>query len=168
VLGEELKGIFVDVGPSLESGFKTAREDIDAWIKSLKGELADLNAWWEGHGDKAKPNPNPKILGPGDEGYNPIRGSASDIRGMGGETPGAEIRQEAIVYRATMRGTMEGSRQGFLAAFHELDDEKRGGGIQNASYGGGSGLGGGAGGGAGGRGGGAGGGCWWGCASAHP
>jgi hypothetical protein len=116
VLGEELKGIFVDVGPSLESGFKTAREDIDAWIKSLKGELAELNAWWEGHGDKAKPNPNPKILGPGDEGYNPIRGSASDIRGMGGETPGAEIRQEAVITRATMRGTAEGSRIGVLNA----------------------------------------------------
>jgi len=64
----------------------------------------------------------------------------------GEETPGAEIRAEAVMTRATMRGTSEGSRIGVLAAFHELEDEKRrGGGIQTAAYnpGGAGGLGGG-------------------------
>jgi len=53
----------------------------------------------------------------------------------GEETPGAEIRAEGTVYRATMRGTAEGSRIGVLNAFHELEDEKRrGAGIQTAAY----------------------------------
>ena len=79
----------------------------------------------------------------------------------GEETPGAEIRAEAVMTRATMRGTAEGSRIGVLAAFHEWEDEKRrGGGIQTAAYnpGEGTGAGGGLGGGYGGLGGGAGGG----------
>jgi hypothetical protein len=81
----------------------------------------------------------------------------------GEETPRAEIRAEAVMTRATMRGTAEGSRIGVLAAFHEWEDEKRhGAGIQNASYetgeGPGGGSGGGLGGGYGGLGGGAGGG----------
>jgi hypothetical protein len=53
----------------------------------------------------------------------------------GEETPGAEIRAEAVMTRATMRGTAEGSRIGVLNAFHELEDEKRrGAGIQTAAY----------------------------------
>jgi hypothetical protein len=70
-------------------------------------------------------------------GGHPIKGSASDIRGIGGQTPGAEIRAEAAVFRATMRGTAEGSRIGVLNAFREWMDERRraaSGGIQNASY----------------------------------
>jgi hypothetical protein len=38
----KLNDIFGGVGPALDGGFKTAREDIDGWIKSLKEELADL------------------------------------------------------------------------------------------------------------------------------
>ena len=182
VLGEEMKGIFGTVGTVLGDGLKVAEDDIDGWIKSLKGELAELNEWWEGHGDKAKPNTGPKILGPGDPGYNEAptaekmscRGRIPDLQkeGAGGfqkaafrtgeETPGAEIRAEAVMTRATMRGTAEGSRIGVLAAFHELEDEKRrgaGGGVVRAAYhpGGAAGEGG-LGGGHGGVGGGAGGG----------
>jgi hypothetical protein len=180
VLGEELKGIFGGVGTSLGDGFKPAEEEIDKWIKSLKGELAELNEWWEGHGDKAKPNTGPKILGPGDPGYNETptaekmsyRGRIPDLQkeGAGGyqkaayrtgeETPGAEIRAEAVMTRATMRGTAEGSRIGTLAAFHEwMDEQKRGaaGGAVPAAYHPGEGTGG-LGGGYGGLGGGAGGG----------
>jgi len=151
VLGEEMKGIFGGVGSSLGDGLKVAEDDIDGWIKSLKGELAELNEWWEGHGDKAKPNAGPKILGPGDPGYNEAptaekmsyRGRIPDLPGggpqkaayrTGEETPGAEIRAEAVMYRATMRGTAEGSRIGVLAAFHELEDEKRRGGVIPAAY----------------------------------
>ena len=181
VLGEEMKGIFGGVGASLGDGFKVAEDDIDGWIKSLKGELAELNAWWEGHGDKARPNMGPKILGPGDPGYDEAptaekmsyRGRIPDLQKEGGglqkaafrtgeETPGAEIKAEAVVYRATMRGTAEGSRIGFLNAFHELEDEKRrgaGGGMVPAAYHpGGAAEGGGLGGGYGGLGGGPGGG----------
>jgi len=56
----------------------------------------------------------------------------------GEETPGAEIRAEAVMTRATMRGTAEGSRIGTLAAFHEwMDEQKRGaggGGVVPAAY----------------------------------
>jgi hypothetical protein len=82
----------------------------------------------------------------------------------GEETPGAEIRAEAVMTRATMRGTAEGSRIGTLAAFHEwMDEQKRGaggGGVVPAAYhpGEGTGAAGGLGGGYGGLGGGAGGG----------
>jgi len=55
-------------------------------------------------------------------------------RAGGEETPGAEIRAEAVMTRATMRGTAEGSRIGVLAAFHELEDEKRRGGVVPAAY----------------------------------
>jgi len=81
----------------------------------------------------------------------------------GEETPGAEIRAEAVVYRATMRGTAEGSRIGVLAAFHEWEDEQKrgagGGGVVPAAYhpGEGTGAGGGLGGGYGELGGGTGG-----------
>jgi hypothetical protein len=68
--------------------------------------------------------------------------------GGGGDLGGAG--PEAIIFRAVLKGSWQGCRQGFIDAAHYLRDEGTGGGVTAASYHpdeGGGGLGGGSGGG---------------------
>jgi len=116
-----------------------AKEKLDesGLAKPLDREKGESWSDWIGRLGKVPALPGfkaPDVPPQGESAWHNMSGKFSDF---GGEekTPGAEIRAEAVMIRATMRGTAEGSRIGVLAAFHEFEDEKRrGGGFQNAAY----------------------------------